>query len=326
MDRRTLVTAGVAAPLLCGLPPSVRAQRVPMPPPLPAMRIVIPGGEGGGWDQTGRALGSAILAAGLAGRVDYENKGGKGGTIGLTDFVARYNRDPGALLVGGMVMLGAIALGRPPVTLNQVTPIARLTNDFMVLVVKTGAGPDSMAALLERMRQDLGAVPFTGGSAGGVDHMLAGMIVRQMRLDVARLRYLPTSSGREATALLDKGDALVAISSYSEFQADIESKRLTPLAISSRRQLYGVPSLHDQGVPTDLGNWRGVFGPGQISDAQKEHLRRIVVGATLHPSWIQSLQDRKWIGSLMHGKDFSDALVIEQAIASAVTMMLRLKG
>jgi putative tricarboxylic transport membrane protein len=325
MQRRHLLLAGTAGmalhPLLHAQAPAVAA-----PKPLDAMRLYIPGGEGGGWDQTGRALGAAIQAAGLAGKVSYENKGGKGGTIGLADFVTRFNNDPGALLIGGMVMLGAIAVGRPEVTLARVTPIARLTNDFMVLVARTGSNPASMAALVEAMRKDLGAVAFTGGSAGGVDHMLAGMMARQLRLDVGRLKYLPTASGREAVALLDKGEAQVAISSYSEFQADIEKKTLTPLAMSSRRALYGVPSLSEQGINTELGNWRAVFGPGGVGAAERENLRRIVVTATQHASWNQSLQDKKWIGALQHGKDFADQLTIEQAIASAVTMMLRLKG
>lgn len=322
MDRRNFTRASLAALAVSQLPFTTAA----LAQALGTIKMMIPANPGGGWDQTGRALGAAIQAAGLAGKVSYENKGGKGGTIGLADFVTRFNNDPGALLIGGMVMLGAIAVGRPEVTLARVTPIARLTNDFMVLVARTGSNPASMAALVEAMRKDLGAVAFTGGSAGGVDHMLAGMMARQLRLDVGRLKYLPTASGREAVALLDKGEAQVAISSYSEFQADIEKKTLTPLAMSSRRALYGVPSLSEQGINTELGNWRAVFGPGGVGAAERENLRRIVVTATQHASWNQSLQDKKWIGALQHGKDFADQLTIEQAIASAVTMMLRLKG
>lgn len=327
MNRRQVLSAGLATTAGCWPLQGAIAQTAGAAArPLPQLRIYIPGGAGGGWDQTGRALGAAIQAAGLAARVDYENKGGKGGTLGLADFVARFSQDPGALLIGGMVMLGAIAVGRPEVTLAQVSPIARLTNDYMVLVTRPGAGPQTLAALVDALRKDPGSVVFTGGSAGGVDHMLAGMLARQLRLDVNLLRYTPTTSGREAVALLDKGEALVAISSYSEFQADIEQKALTALAVSSRKGLYGVRSLSEQGLNTELGNWRAVFGPGQIAEGERENLRRIVVAATQHPSWVQALQSKKWIGALMHGKDFADTLTVEQAIASAVTMMLRLKG
>lgn len=333
MDRRSLLTACGASACLLGMGPAALAQTpapaaaaLPAPTRLPELHIYIPGGAGGGWDQTGRTLGAAIQAAGLAERVTYENKGGKGGTIGLADFVARYDRDPAALLIGGMVMLGAIALGQSKATLKQVSPIARLTNDFMVMVSRTGQALDSMAALTTAMRANLGAVGFTGGSAGGVDHVLAGMIALQLRQDVTQLRYLPTSSGPEAAALLEKGEAQVAISGYSEFQADIEKKLLTPLAISSRRSLYGVPSLHEQGLQTDLSNWRAVFAPGGIGAAQRENLRRIVVAATQHPTWAQALEKNKWFNALLHGPDFASRLVIEQGMANAMAMMLKLRS
>ena len=123
MHRRQVLSLGLAAGSLAWPLPGALAQTASAPArPLPQLRIYIPGGAGGGWDQTGRALGSAIQAAGLAAKVEYENKGGKGGTLGLADFVARFSQDPGALLIGGMVMLGAIAVGRPEVTLAQVSP------------------------------------------------------------------------------------------------------------------------------------------------------------------------------------------------------------
>ncbi|KNZ30976.1 MAG: hypothetical protein AD742_19500 [Methylibium sp. NZG] len=342
MDRRTCLHAGAAGALLpaTGLAAlaqsAARPQAAAIPPspsaaaglpvtPLPLLRLYIPGGAGGGWDQTGRALGAAAQSAGLAQRVEYENKGGKGGTVGLADFVERYSKDPAALLIGGMVMVGAIALTQPKVTLAQVAPIARLTSDYMVLVVPASSPFGNVRALAAEMQRELASVVFTGGSLGGVDHMLAGMMARQLRLNPGALKYEPTSSGKEAIALLAAGKAQVAISSYSEFKAEIDKKTLMPLAVSSRRAQYGIPSLTEQNIATELANWRAVFAPGQISDAQKENLRRIVIRTTETAAWRQSLQDNNWIGAMLQGKDFADSLEIEQAIASAVTMMLKLR-
>ena len=332
MDRRTYLQASTAT-LLATMGATAFAQTAPKAKPaqapaaaaLPLLRIYIPGGTGGGWDQTGRALGAAIQSAGLAQQVEYENKGGKGGTIGLADFVERYNRDPAALMIGGMVMVGAIAVNQPKPTRALVTPIARLTSDYMVLVSLANSPLKDMKALIAAMQKDLGAVAFTGGSVGGVDHMLAGMMARQLRLDAGALKYEPTSSGKEAMALLASGKAQVAISSYSEFKTDIENKTLVALATSSRKSLYGIPSLSERGVSTELANWRGVFGAGALSDTQKEALRRIVIKATESPVWRQALLDNSWIGALLYGKEFADALEIEQGIASAVTLMLKLK-
>ena len=334
MDRRTWMLGSAAGALLGATSPAAFAQSAAKPKPAPAaagpalplLRIYIPGGAGGGWDQTGRALGAAAQSAGLVQQVEYENKGGKGGTVGLADFVERFSEDPAALLVGGMVMVGAIALQHPKATLAQVAPLARLTSDYMVLVAPAQSPYTSTKALVAQMQRDLKSVVFTGGSVGGVDHMLAGMMTRQLRLDAAALRYEPTSSGKEAIALLAAGKAQVGISSYSEFKAEIEKKALVPLATSSRKALYGVPSLTEQGVATELANWRGVFAPGRIGEAQKDTLLRLVVRATEAAAWRQSLLDNNWIGALLYGKEFADTLEIEQAMASAVTLMLKLKA
>lgn len=290
------------------------------------VKIYIPANAGGGWDQTGRSLGQALASGGLVQQIEYTNNGGKGGTIGLADFVEKHSNDPSALLIGGMVMVGAIAVSRTPVTLQHVTPIARLTSDYMVLVVPADSPIKDMKALSAQIRRDLGSVLFTGGSAGGVDHMLAGMMGRSLRADPAGLKYLPTSSGPDAIAQLHAGRATVAISGYSELKAGIADKSLIPLAISSRHSLFGIPSLREQGIDTELDNWRGVFAPAKISDEQKQQLRQLVVRATETSMWKQTVADKGWLHATMHGKDFADSLEIEQAIANAVTLLLKLKA
>ena len=349
MDRRSCVLAGAAGALLSVVPSVASAQgtpaapgaRAPTPVPakpaaaanpgpaavaLPLLRIYIPGSAGGGWDQTGRALGAAIQAAGLAQKVEYENKGGKGGTIGLADFVERFSSDPAALLIGGMVMVGAIAASRPKVTLAQVTPLARLTSDYMVLVSGATSKIRDLKDLADEMKRDLSSVVFTGGSAGGVDHMLAAMMARQLRLDVSKLKYEPNPGGKEAVAMITSGKATVAISGYSEFRADIEAKNLTPLAVSSRRKLYGIPSLSEGGIQTDLANWRAVFAAGKIGEDQQANLRRIIIRATETPLWRQTVAEKNWNVATLIGKDFADSLTIEQAMAEAIAMILKLKA
>jgi putative tricarboxylic transport membrane protein len=294
--------------------------------PLEKLKIYIPAGAGGGWDQTGRQLGSAIQSAGLAKQLEYENKGGKGGTIGLADFVARHKGDPNALLVGGLVMIGALSLARTEALLKDVVPIARLTSDYMVLAVAGGSKITSFKDLAEALRSNVANVSFTGGSAGGVDHMLAAMLLRGLKVDVAGLKYLPTSSGKEALALLQSGQATVAISGYSEFKPSIEAKAILPLAVSSRKAIFGVPSLREQQVDTELANWRGVFASADTSPAQRETLRKLVVRATETAAWRQTLLDNNWVGTLLYGRELNNFLEFEQQMVSLVTTMLKLKS
>jgi putative tricarboxylic transport membrane protein len=90
--------------------------------------------------------------------------------------------------------------------------------------------------------------------------------------------------------------------------------------------LYGVRSLREQGIATEMANWRGVFGPGRISANQQEVLLRVVTQAAASPAWRESLLNNNWISALLVGKDFADTLETEQAMASAVTLMLKLKA
>lgn len=122
---RRIFTSWLAATAAGALPASAWAQAARPAPAaaaaataaaIPRLRIVIPANEGGGWDQTGRALGAALIAAGAVGQIEYENIGGKGGTIGLARYVEKYDADPDTLLMSGMVMVGAVALQKPPST------------------------------------------------------------------------------------------------------------------------------------------------------------------------------------------------------------------
>src|SRR5690349_13201651 len=90
------------------------------------LKMMIPANPGGGWDTTGRALGKALQDAAVAASVTYENKGGAAGAIGLAQFVNAAKGDGNAMMVMGAVMLGGIITGKPPVSVTQATPLARL--------------------------------------------------------------------------------------------------------------------------------------------------------------------------------------------------------
>lgn len=308
----------------CGLGTATMA--APMAKPMETLTLLIPASPGGGWDQTGRSLGQTLVSLGLVGKVTYENVPGKGGTLGLTEFVQRHSQQPNSLLVGGMVMVGAIAMNNPPVTLAQVRPVARLTSDYMALVCTANAGLKTLKDLSNALRKDLQQVVFAGGSAGGVDHMLAAMLVRQLKLDPSQLRYLPTAGGAETMQLLQEGKAQVAISGYSEFKADIDAGRLHALGISSKRGLFNLPSLAEGGVPVDLANWRGAFAGSGISDKAHQALTQMLEQAANSVLWKKVLEEKLWQPSLETGKEFAQTLEIEQSMAQVLVHLLKLKS
>ena len=270
-----------------------------------SVKILIPANPGGGWDTTGRELGKAMTASGAVKNVQYDNKGGAAGTIGLAQFVNSAKGDPGALLMGGMVMVGGIIQNKSAVNLSQVTPIARLTSEWEVIVVPAN-GPKTLKELLEKFKANPGSVSWGGGSAGGTDHILAGLVAKAIGVEPFRVNYVPFKGGGEAVAAIIGGHVTAGISGLSEFAPHIKTGKMRALAVSSPKAIEGIPSLKEQGVAVELSNWRGIFAAPGITKAQRDELVRAVEKAVKSPSWQESLKkhdwDDFWLGGDAYGK------------------------
>ncbi|MGY8903773.1 MAG: Bug family tripartite tricarboxylate transporter substrate binding protein [Burkholderiales bacterium] len=279
--------------------------------PLPALaaanvKMMIPANPGGGWDNTGRALGRAMQDAGAAATVTYENKGGAAGALGLAQFINASKGDGNALMVMGAVMLGGIITGKPPVSLSQATPIARLTSEYNVFVLPANSPFKSMAEVIAQLKKDPGSVKWGGGSRGSTEHIAAAMIAREVGVDPAKINYVAFRGGGEATAAILGGNVTVGGSGYSEFAEYIATGKMKALAITSEVRLKGVnvPTLKEQGVNVVIGNWRGVYGAPGISADQRRELTDLVLRATKSKSWVEASEKSNWSAAVLTGAAF----------------------
>jgi putative tricarboxylic transport membrane protein len=270
----------------------------------PALKMMIPANPGGGWDQTGRNLAAAMQKAKLVSSVQFDNKGGAGGTIGLAQFVNSTKGDPNALMMGGMVMVGAIYLDDAPVNLTMVTPVARLTGEYEAIVVPTSSPHKSMADLVKAFKANPGAVSWGGGSAGGTDHILVGLIAKAVGADPAKINYVPFKGGGEAVAAIVGGHVTAGVSGVGEFAEQIKGGRMRALAVSAPSRMDGIATLKEQGIDVDLANWRGVFGAPGITTAQRDALVKLVKGATESAAWKSALEKFGWSPVFLAGDDF----------------------
>lgn len=290
------VAAAVAAPLV--LPGLARAQAAP------AIKMMIPANPGGGWDSTGRALAAALQAAKAVSNVQFDNKGGAAGTIGLAQFINAAKGDPHALMMGGMVMVGGILLNKSPVGLDQVTPIARLTTENLVVVVPAKSPHKTVGDLMNAFKANPGAVSWGGGSAGGSDHILIGLMARATGGDPTKVNYVAFKGGGEAVAAIIGGHVAAGVSGLSEFSEHIKSGRMRALAVSGDAREEGVPTLREQGINVVLGNWRGIFAAPGITPAQRDAHIKLVRAATETPAWKDSLQKNGWQAWFLPGDQY----------------------
>jgi putative tricarboxylic transport membrane protein len=291
----------------------------------PSLKMMIPANPGGGWDQTGRNLAAAMQSAKLVSGVQFDNKGGAAGTIGLAQFVNGSKGDPNAVMVGGMVMVGGIILNKSPVNLSQVTPIARLTSEWEVIVVPANSPHKTMADLVKALKENPGKVAWGGGSAGGTDHILVGLIAKEVGVDPAKTNYVPFKGGGEAIAAILGGHVTAGVSGLGEFSEQIKAGKMRALAQSSPKKLENIPSLKEQGINVELGNWRGVFGAPGISPAQRDALVKLVRSATETPAWKSTLEKLGWEPWFLAGDDYKKFLDEDTKRVASIIESLGLK-
>lgn len=287
------------------------------------LKMMIPANPGGGWDSTGRSLGKALMDAKVADTVQYENKGGAAGALGLAQFVNSAKGDPNALMMMGAVMLGGIITGKPPVGLDKVTPIARLTSEYNTFVLPSNSPFKNMKDVVEQLKKDPGSVKWGGGSRGSTEHIAAAMLARSVGVDPKKVNYVAFRGGGEATAAILGGNVTVGGSGYSEFAEYINTGKMKAIAVTSEKRLTGinVPTMKEQGFDVVLGNWRGVYAAPGISAEQRNALTALVVAATKSKSWQTDLEKNGWTPALMTGKQFEEFVEYEFASLRA-TMYL----
>jgi putative tricarboxylic transport membrane protein len=293
---------------------------------LDELLLIAPAAPGGGWDQTARALQETMQGAGVAKTVTVDNIPGAGGTVGLAQFVDKHKGNGNALLVNGLVMVGAILTNNSPVTLDQVTPIARLTGEYEVLVVPASSDINSLADLISKFKADPGSVSWGGGSAGGTDHILAGLIAQTAGVEGSKVNYVPFSGGGEALAAIMGGHVTVGISGLGEWLGQIKSGELRALAISSPERLEGtdIPTLKEQGVAVDLANWRAIVAAPGIDDTQKAALLQAVETAVKSDGWKKALTDKQWMDLYLSGDEFASFLKQENERVTATLKQIGL--
>jgi putative tricarboxylic transport membrane protein len=279
------------------------------------LKIIAPAAPGGGWDQTARSIQQALIAEKLVKSAQVINVAGAGGTVGLAQFVNGAKGDGNQLMVNGFVMVGAILMNKSPVSMSQITPIAKITEEVQIMVVPVNSPIKTAKDLAEAVKKDVAKVTFAGGSAGGVDHIMAALFVGAAGADASKVNYVAFSGGGESLAAILGGKVTAGISGLSENEGQIKAGKLRAIGVTSAQRLPGsdIPTFKEQGVDLVLTNWRSVFGAPGINDAQKKTLAELVEKLVKSATWKDILKQKGWDDAYLGGDAFVDFLKKENA-------------
>lgn len=289
---------------------SILAGALALPAAAADYTIMAPAAPGGGWDQTARTMQTALQQEKIAGNVQVVNVPGAGGTIGIAQFASQQKGNPNALLVGGYVMVGAILTNKSPVTLKDVTPIARLTGEYEAIVVPASSDIKTIGDLVAKLKENPGAVSWGGGSAGGTDHILVGLLAKAAGVDPTKINYIAFSGGGEALAAILGAQVTAGVSSYGEFESQIKAGTLRLLAVSSDKKIEGAdaPTLKESGFDVVVQNWRMVAAAPGLSDEQKKAVAADIEKLAQSKTWQESLKTKGWTDTYLAGSAFDEQL------------------
>jgi putative tricarboxylic transport membrane protein len=276
-------------------------------PSLNQLRLIAPAAPGGGWDQTARVMQQVLQRTGLVGSAPVENIAGAAGTIGLARFVGSEQGRHDAILVSGLIMLGGIVMHHSPVTLGDVTPIARLTGEYEAIVVPATSPLRTLNDLIRLLRERPESVSWGGGSAGGSDQILAGLVAEAVGVPPGRINYVAFSGGGESLSAILGGQVSVGINGLAELEPQIQAGTVRALALSSAERLPGldVPTLREQGVDVEFENWRSVVAPPGIGVRERQRLEAVIAAMVASPEWRASLERYRWLDRYLSGDAFA---------------------
>lgn len=270
------------------------------------MYILIPGGTGGGWDSTGRAVGEALhLGQLLNGEISFENLSGNGGGKAVR-LLMEEKSDSTKVMVNSTPIILRNLTGVFPEGFRDLTPIAGLIGDYGALVVTNRNQIKNFSDLLTEFKSNPSELKVAGGSlAGGMDHLVIALALKSAGVDPNDLVYKSYDGGGSAMKSLLLNETQVLSTGLSEALALAAQGSVRVLVTTAPNTIKGIPSLRSEGYDAEFVNWRGLFGPPTLTAVRQKKLHTILRKMQRTESWERIRDKNSWINLLITGKDFT---------------------
>ncbi|WP_449281184.1 tripartite tricarboxylate transporter substrate binding protein [Leucobacter sp.] len=275
-----------------------------------SMTVIAPAAAGGGWDGVAREMQQAMKANGIVNNVQVVNMPGAGGTIALGN-VSVLSGQPNNLLVGGTGLLAATIQFDSAATLDDVTPLATVVEEYDVIVVPADSPYGTLDDLVEAWRADPKALPWSGG--GSFDQLVVTDLALAAGVDPVDVTYIPSDGGGEAIQAMLNGTVAAAAGGYPDNIDQIESGRLRALALVAPEPVEGIdiPTAREQGFDITLTNWRSLSAPSGLDEEDADALVELVLETLATPEWEDAMRRYHWTEKVITGEEL-DAFLADE--------------
>ena len=307
---RALMGAAVAATALSGAAIAGSHQV------LDSVHFVIPGGAGGGWDGTARGTGEALTESGLVGTASYENMSGGGGGKAIAYMIENAESLDDTMMVNSTPIVIRSLTGVFPQSFRDLTLVAGTIGDYAALVVPADSPVTSMEQLLAAYKEQGPDFAVGGGSVpGGMDHLVAAMVMQAAGEDPTAVNYIPYDAGGEAMAGLLSGEIDALSTGFSEAIALADQGEVRILGVTSQERVPAydsAPTFMEQGIDTSFVNWRGFFAAPGLPEDRLQQFQDAIAAMYDTDAWEAVRARNGWVNIHNPGDDFRTFLEAQE--------------
>ena len=242
-----------------------------------AAECIAPANPGGGWDFTCRQIGKILHDIGqVDAPVQVTNMAGGGGGLAFSHVVNERPDDKDLIVAASQATATRLAQNAyAGMTADQVRFVGAIGADPGVIVVAADSPFQSLGDMVDAIKADPGSVAFAGGSAaGGFDHLKVLMVLKDAGFtDITKVKYIGVDGGADAITQTIGGFTQGMTGDMSEIVGFLQSGEVRALAVLTEERVPGfedVPTAKEQGFDVVAVNWRGLYVPKDISDADFE--------------------------------------------------------
>ena len=227
------------------------------------------------------------------------------------------------LAITTLSLLTNAITGANPLTFTDVTPIAQLFTDYVVLAVRADSPIRSGKDVVDKLKPNpAGASIAIAAAIGNQNHIATALALKAGGVDIRKLKIVIfDSSANSVVALLGGHVDFVAATAINIVQ-HLQTGKLRAIAISSPQRLpgalAGVPTWKEQGFNSVFGNWRGVVGPKGITQVQTAYWENVFSSLVKTDEWKRDMQENFWTDFYMGSQETRKFLDRENATLKAV--------
>ncbi|RQW22783.1 tripartite tricarboxylate transporter substrate binding protein [Bacillus sp. C1-1] len=297
--------------------------------PEKPVEMVAPARAGGGWDTFARVVSNAIMEQGLMDQtIGVVNKPGGTGAVGWA-YIQNVN-DPHHIFSTSTTMVFSMLAGNSDYNWDDMTPIANLAADYGIIAVRADAPWETLDEFLQDYKENPESITVVGGNTpGGFDHVQFISLAMEAGIPMEEITYVTDQSSGGLPILLNGTVDVLSSKLGSGAVAQHRAGNIKILAVLSEErldseQLAGFPTAVEQGYDTVFVNWRGVYGPGDMTDEQVAYYEGVMRDISESEQFAAIRKQFGWDDLFMGSEEYTEFIRQEVETNSAIMEKLGL--